>query len=166
MSVIAVKVFKSKIVIWSDQQVTYWESEMKNEHNKPIKLYKCWDFVFWSCWSTGEANKMKMFLDSFEPKDITDERWIFSMIKQFKDWWTNYELSSVENVYLFVCNWKVFEYHDWYCSEVNDMQAIWSWWVKAKIAMEFSDDMELILKKVCKHDLFCSEPLVILEVEK
>ena len=166
MSIVAVKVLKNKIVKWSDQQVTYSMSEMKNDHNKPVKLHRCWDIVFWSCWSSWEANKMKMFLDSYEPKDINNERWIFSMIKQFKERWKDYELEDIENVYVFVCNWKVFSYEKWFCEQIEDNFAIWSWRVKAMIAMEFSNDMELILQAVCKHDLYCSEPLIIIEVEK
>lgn len=165
MSVVAAKILKNKIVIWSDQQATYWH-DMKNDHNKPIKLHQCWDFIVWTCWTLWESKKIKMFLDSYEPKDIHDERWIFSMMKQFKERWKDYELDDIENVYIFVCNWKVFEYEKWYCAQVDKNCAIWSWAVKAMIWMDLCDDMETVLSTVCKHDLYCSEPLIIIEVER
>ncbi len=164
MSVVAVRVFEDKIVIWSDQQITYWD-DMKNEHNKPIKLHKCWDFVFWSCWSLSEAYKMKMFLDEYEPKTVKSCKDILNLLNQFKERWSAYWVLSVENIYIFVTNWKVFQYTD-YVDEVTNYTAIWSWAVKAIVAMELCYDLETVLKLVCKHDLYCSEPLVMITIPK
>lgn len=165
MSVVAVRVFEDKIVIWSDQQITYWD-DMKNDHNKPVKLHQCWDFIFWSCWLVSESKKMKMFLDEFEPKIINSCKDVLNLINQFKERWSTYWISEICNQYIFITNWRAFQYSSEYVDEVTDYTAIWSWAIKAIVAMELSDDMERVLKIVCKHDLYCSEPLVMITVPK
>ena len=135
MSVIAVKKYKDKIVIGSDQQISFWRDAKEKKHETtPIKLHKISDnMIFGSAWSCSESNCMKMFLEHYEPKLIIDLKSVFEMIKQFKDWWKDYGWDEkCDNEYLLITNWKIYNIMWWtYIEEITDYSAIWSWWIKA-----------------------------------
>lgn len=165
MSVIAVKKYKDKIVIGSDQQISFWRDAKENKHETtPIKLHKISDnMIFGSAWSCSESNCMKMFLEHYEPKLIIDLKSVFEMIKQFKDWWKDYGWEEkCENEYLLITNWKIYNIMWWtYIEEVTDYSAIWSWWIKAMCCLHSWVDVEQTLKSVCAYDIYCSEPIIL-----
>lgn len=165
MSVIAVKKMGNKIVIWSDQQVT-WGFEEKHTSNTPCKLHKCWDVIFWAAWEAATVWPMKIFLETYEPKKLVSPKDVMDMIKQFKERAKDYEVwDSVEknNSFIFVSNDKIFSYCSWCVEEVEDFWAIWSGAMKAMACLSVWATLENSLKAVCKYDLYCSEPLVIVE---
>lgn len=168
MSVIAAKKYKDKIVIGSDQQISFWRDKEKKDEKVPIKLHKISDnIIFGSAWSCAESNCMKMFLEHYEPKLVTDLKSVFEMIKQFKEWWKYYWWNErCENEYILITNSKIYQIIWWdYIEEVDEFTAIWSWWMKAMACLHTWADIETTLKAVCAYDLFCSEPIILYTVK-
>ncbi len=166
MSVIAVKKTKDQIIIGSDQQITRWYDE-KHTSIHPCKLHKCWDLVFWSAGDLANIWPMKIFLETYEPKKLNSPKEIFEMMKQFKERGKDYNIGDdfmKENDFIFVSNWKIFSYCSWCVEEVNDYRAIGSGAMKAMACMFLWSTVEACLKAVCKYDLHCSEPLVLIEI--
>lgn len=162
MSVIAVRVEKDKIIIGSDQQISYWymHKDKKDEQN-PVKLHECNGVVFWWAGSLKEINLMKMYLETYEPKKIVDAKTLMDMINLMKTWAKDYDVDSIENQYLFVVWGRCFYYCENDVLLVHDYYAIWSWSMLAMACMSVWASVNEALKAACKYDLFCSEPLII-----
>lgn len=167
MSVIVVKKLRDKIIIGSDQQISYWLLKEVSKENTPVKLHKISDnVIFWAAWSVAESNCMKMFLEHYEPKKITDVKMWFEMLKSFKDFGKDYWLwDEMINEYLLITNWIIFNIiSDKYIAIVDDFYAVWSWWDKAMACLHTWADVESTIKAVCAYDLFCSEPIILHEI--
>lgn len=167
MSVIAVRVEKNKIIIGSDQQLSRGNSykEISNK-NKPVKLHECNWVIFGAAGVLTESNILKLFLETYEPKKIIDEKSLMDFMNNFKERGKDYWIEKVDNQYIFVVWNKVFNYWDYEVSMVDDFSAIGCGQFLAMACMSTWAWVEQALKATCKYDMFCSEPLIIKTILK
>lgn len=164
MTVIAVKKENNKIIIWSDSQWTMWSHKSNLQDN--TKLFNLWDIIFWSSWLFSESNFMNIYLLENKPtlKTEIDFAKFFCNFEKWLSVQTNWNINKSENSYIFIVNWKIFKIWKFEIIEIKDFRAIWSGWIQALMGLELWFDVEKTLKAVCKYDLFCNEPINIIEI--
>lgn len=162
MSVVAVKVYKEKIVIGADSQSTsYWHN--KNYTNKIYKIAK--DFIIGGVGYTSHNQRMRLFCETNKPasareRDILEFFVNFHehMLKADKDY-------KPYNEWLLVFGGVAFEVTaDLLIRKIKDYEAIGSGMEYARAAMHLGHPIAAALKVACDLTVFCGEPLEIYEV--
>lgn len=163
MSVVALKVYKNKIVIGADSQSTsYW-------HNKDLtnKVYQISDdFVIGGVGYTSNNQMMYLFCETNKPAG-TRKRDILEFIVQFNEWMKKKNSDyQPYNSFLMVFGDKAFWItSDLLVQEITDYCAIGSGMEYAKAGLYLGKTVKESIKIACDLTVFCGEPIEIFEVK-
>lgn len=168
MSIIIAKKLDKKIIIGSDSQTTRgWNKEIRVE---PTKLVDLGDIVVGSAGLVKTSKLLHLYISQHKINKLNDEVDILKFLTDFEKWIrentndTGFSLTS--NQFIFIKGNKIWKVEEGYLIEkVSDFCAIGSGYDKALIALELGHSVEETLRAVCKYDLYCSEPIKIIEKE-
>jgi ATP-dependent protease HslVU (ClpYQ) peptidase subunit len=170
MSVIAIKNTKDKIVIISDNQVTYGDDKVLG--NSPTKLIQITDnLIFGSAGECRVTCLLDLFCETMKPKN-SDKIEIIRFFNNFEKWMkANTEDNHITistNHFIIICDKKSFIFKNYYLKEIveGEFDSIGSGSSKAMVAMELVEDLEKAISAVCNVDLYCHLPLIKFEVKK
>jgi ATP-dependent protease HslVU (ClpYQ) peptidase subunit len=166
MSIIVVKKYNDKIVLGCDSQTTQWWN--KNIREEPIKLVDLGDIIVGSAGMVKTTRLLHTFINQRKITKLHDEVDILNFIRDFEKWikdnTSSGDVTMTENEFIFVKEDRVWIVREGYLiQEVENFAAIGSGYDKALIALELGHDVEETVKAVCKFDVFCSEPVKIIE---
>lgn len=168
MSIIIAKKLDDKIIIGSDSQTTNgWNKQNRIE---PIKLVDLGDIVVGSAGSVKTSKLLHLYISQHKINKLDDEVDILKFLTDFEKWirenTNDNGFSLVSNEFIFVKGNKIWKVEEGYLIEkISDFCAIGSAYDKALVALELGHSVEETLRAVCKYDLFCSEPIKIIEKE-
>jgi len=168
MSIIVVKKYEDKIVLGCDSQTTQWWNKNTNTREEPIKLVDLGDVVVGSAGMMKVTKLLHTYINQRKVTKLHDEVDILNFIRDFEKWikenTSGTETSVSENSFIFVKEDRVWTVRDGFLiEEVQRFAAIGSGYDKALIALELGHDVLETVKAVCKFDLYCSEPVKIIE---
>ncbi len=166
MSIIVVKKYPDKIVLGCDSQATHWWNKQITE--EPVKLVDLGDIVVGSAGFVKVTKLLHTYISQRKVTKLHDEVDILNFIKDFEKWIKDNTVGSdikmSDNEFIFVKDDKIWTVKEGYLiEEVEHFTAIGSGYDKALMALELGHDVEETVKAVCKFDLFCSEPVKIIE---
>ncbi len=152
MTIIVAKKFKDRIEIASDSQTTAWNFYWRSEP----KIEKIGNLIIWFSWSLTDIKILKNIF-----KDWAD----FNSLRELDiilDWFNGKSLNlamiiikdSIIYEVNFDNNWRYYSYIR------EDFSFIGSGYREATIASEFTDDLNKIIKVVCKHNTECSGKII------
>lgn len=163
MSIIAVKVTKTKIIIGADSIVVRGSTQVK----KPSKLFKINSLIIGGCGASRDLGFFKSFCKTQKPEYATEHS-ILDFMVDFNDWATkkcaSYKLE--DSAYLLIFLKKVFYIHQLYISEVNKYFAIGAGEDFALAALYLGKSVKKAIQSACHLSIYCEEPIVIYTLRK
>lgn len=163
MSVVALKVYKDKIVIGADSQSTsYWHN--KNSTNKIYKIAD--DFVIGGVGYTSHNQMMSLFCETNKPADCR-KRDILEFIVQFNEWMKkkDSDFQPYNDFLMVFCDKAFWITSDLLVQEIKDYCAIGSGLEYAKAGLYLGKSVKDSIKIACDLTIYCGEPIEVYEVK-
>ena len=168
MSVVAVKVYKDKIVMSADSIiVSGWQDKTPVGNNK---LFEVNNMIIGSAGDAQELTHMYLFAENHSPLDMT-ERGVIKFMNEFRLWRiAEFGVSSekqVSNDYLIASKGKVFLCNGvCYIGEVKDFYAIGAGEDYAKSALYLGHSPAEAVKVACALSCYVDEPIITKSIPK
>lgn len=161
MSVVAGKVYKDRIVVAADTQVTeYWHN--KNECHK---VWQVGDLIIGAVGLAAEAQLMRLFLDSHKPKSVTEHDLIEFFVEFFDYCIKRNKDFKPGNNYLVAYQGKLVNVYSDLSIFYREQDAIGSGMEYAKAALHLGKDPSAAVAVACDMTIYCSEPIDTYEVK-
>lgn len=176
MSIVVVEKKKDEIIIASDTQQTI--GEYITISNSGVKIREVRGIVIGSAGYVHIASLLESFIEKSDPEEVknlnntSDFIHFFSSFKKYiEDIYGEEDESKVKpvlyNEFIIIINDRVWLFNGFEVREIkeNQFHAIGSGTQAAYTAKYFTDDIEHIIKAVCKVDLYCSEPIEVKKIK-
>lgn len=173
MSIVVVKKESKFITIGCDTQETLGEDGKQNVFG--CKLKKISDDFYVA--GAGNAHMLSMFSSYVEKFTFPKSNLKYDIIEYFHDYhiWIKEKVDGfledqsqiINNQFLIINNGRVWEFSNFYIREILDGEfgAIGSGAPQALACSEITTDIPTILNAVCKHNIYCSEPIQIYTIK-
>jgi len=163
MSVVAVKVEKTKITIGADSIRLFGLTQEKDKLAKLSVINK--EMVLGAVGDSATNSLFKDFLENHLPKTNNEAGWTM-LIRDFANF-----LCELKNApkfessnFLIVYRHKVFLVSGYFIREVNDYYAIGAGMDYALAALYLGASVEKAIKAACHLSILCEEPINIVQV--
>lgn len=171
MTIIAVKKDEKQITIWSDSQITAWNTVSYGK-----KIYQVWEIIFGGAGYLSELQIMDRFLKDnwYDEKTIKSESELFNLFSNFlqylKTKWVidnreNYEKTVFNSFIIVVKNLgKVYEYNSWCLLEISDFRCVWSWQAYWMSILDETGSVHKAIEYAKKYDVYCGGDSNIIKI--
>lgn len=174
MSVILIKKEKESIIVGADSQETSGESRQENIYD--AKLRKIEDGVYIA--GAGDGHIYSMLCAYAEENSLKEINTAMNLIKyfyKFNEWIMEIVTEEADmkmpsplqrSQYILIIDGRIWYFAGFYVREINEgeFHTIGSGSQAAAACMNLGVTIEEALKATCKVDIYCSEPIKILEI--
>ncbi|MCG3204051.1 MAG: hypothetical protein KCHDKBKB_00754 [Elusimicrobia bacterium] len=155
MTVVAVRVFKDKIVMSCDSQGTSGNHKRSLEALGFHKIFQNNGVTVGACGNTMESGLLKIFIKSHRPKEATQDS-MLDFMSEFFDWLRKKDQNmAVDGAYILVMDGKVFELSYFEANEILEYGAVGSGRYVALGAMLMGASPEKAVEAAKTFDLYC-----------
>lgn len=175
MSIVLVRKESNKIIIGADSQESSGESNQENIINCKLRQVKQDIFLA----GVGNAHVVSLFYSYVEKhlkefEKINNKFKLVEFVDEFSKWMKDILEPAGDGIpllatcqFIIILNGKVWLFNNFYIREIEDGEysAIGSGIQAALACINVTSDFEKILKSVCKVDIYCSEPIIIKEIQ-
>lgn len=167
MSVVAVKEYKDKIVLGCDSQITNGDNKFGGDQVSVSKIFSHNGMSIGGVGYVKDVGLMQSFSKNHKPKSCNIDA-VLEFMVEFVDWCKKKDSRYQINCNLIiVMNNKMFRVNGGFnVSIIKDFWAIGSGAFLALGALELDVDVRSAIKIATKYDLYCSQPVKIIEVKK
>lgn len=169
MSVIAARIYKTKIVMASDLQTSWGDSKIVDAKNQmylePSKMWQHNGLVIGSAGHVSTSVLFRVFTKTHKPATPTVEA-LIDLVVEFVDWAKKKQTDfKLENHFLVIFEGKLFQILEYSVEEVKEYNAVGSGMFLALGAMYKGADPEEAVEVAKQFDLFCSGKTDVITVE-
>lgn len=162
MSVVCAKVYKDKIIMAADSQVTTGGHLIKITNFAKIKELN--GMIIGTVGSATEASLMWQYAKTHKPDD-SDEKDVLTFIVEFAKWKKDYDGdTTVNNNYLIAYGGNLFSTSGLFVDKVESFQAIGCGMYFGITALHLGKTPREAVEIACKLDCFVGEPIVEYEM--
>lgn len=174
MSIVIARNDSDQITMCCDTQVSFGEDGKNNVYD--CKIFKINDNLLIG--AAGSAHIISLFRGFIEIENFPDSEKrsdIILFFERFHNWSRerlegfNESIANIVSIeYLIASNGKLWEFTNFYLrkAETKELLAIGSGSSQAFACSELTDSLQEIVKAVCKHNIYCSEPIEVFEINK
>lgn len=166
MSVIAAKVYKDKIEIAADCQVTTGGTKDITNSGDISKLVKINNLIIGSVGLAQDGSLLQLFCRTHEP-ERADQPAILNFLSEFLDWKVKKTNTyGIEGHNFIIFKDKLFKISGWLVSDITEFDAIGSGADFALAALHLKHNAKDAVKVACQLDLYCHEPVTVFSVKR
>jgi len=162
MSVVAVRIYKDKIVIGADSFVGFsYDSQLKD---KDVKLFEQNEIVIGGVGYAKDISLIKLFSRDRKPAR-DDEDAIIDFIAEFKEWAAKKDKDyTLETDFMIIYQDRAwFVSAGLYIKEIKKYRAMGAGQNMAQASLYLDNTVEKSLNVACELSIYCEKPLNIIE---
>jgi len=164
MSVVAVKIYKDKIVIGADSFVGFnYDTQLKD---KNVKIFSHKEITIGTVGYTTDCSLMRVFSRDKKPSR-SDEEAMTEYIVEFIDWCKKKDVNyKMESNFMIVFKSKAFLVAGLYVKQIKKYEAMGAGMNMAQTALALGKSVREALEIACELSIYCEKPLNIYEIKK
>ena len=163
MSVVAAKVYEKEVVMAADSiLVKGWSKRNSNF----AKIAEINDMIIGGCGSAQEISLMWHYMQTHKPASAS-EKDVLTFIIEFSQWKNSMGAGSdIDNEYLLIYKWHLFEIQNMLVHEVFDYTAIGAGEDFANAALYLGHSPREAVKVACDLSCYVCEPIIEYKMTK